>query len=98
MKVIYRGHEISVERAGRRETTGTLWFSVFRVADGYECVSGIEDSAETCRTMSENLKERVDRELACTDPWGEHAKNDDGVWLEDLSGGEEPDERLREID
>ncbi len=97
MRAIHRGHEITVERASPRDPTGTLLYAVFRVADGLECVSGVEDSAETCRSMAANLRARIDAELASADPWGERAAAG-GVWPDDPDDDGEPDERLREID
>lgn len=52
-------------------TRGECQFSIFRMSDWYECMSGYEDSAETVRDKIQQLKDRVDSELAEKDPWGE---------------------------
>lgn len=71
MKRNYRGHEITVTRERSMAGYSLLYYSVFRVADGYECMSRFEDSNERVSDMVGILKERVDAELASDDPWGE---------------------------
>ena len=71
MKTTYRGHEIEVTRDHCLGGWDQLYFSIFRVSDGYECLSSFEDSAETIRDKIKELKERIDNELAEKDPWGE---------------------------
>ncbi len=73
MKVIYRDHEIDVRREQSLGGDELLYYSVFRVADGFECTSGFEDSAETVETFAAYLRSRVDVELTEADPWMEHA-------------------------
>lgn len=63
MKVIHRGHEIDVHRARSLGGDSLLYFSIFRVYDGYELTSGFEDSAETVRGMIGYMKMRVDAEI-----------------------------------
>lgn len=69
MKVIYRDHEIEVRREKCLGGWTQLYYSVFRISDGYECVSGFEDSAESVRGKIQQLKERVSAELAEANPW-----------------------------
>lgn len=69
VKVTYRGHDIEVRRAKSMLGDRLLFWSIFRTADGYECASGFEDSAETVREKVRQLRERVDAELDDEDPW-----------------------------
>jgi len=71
MKTTYRGHEIDVHRDMCLGGWQMLYYSIFRLSDGFECVSGFEDSAETVRDKIKQFKERIDRELAEDDPWWE---------------------------
>lgn len=71
MKVSYRGHEIDVSRDRCLAGYALLYYSVFRESDGYECMSGYEDSSETIADKVAQLKERIDNELAEDDPWCE---------------------------
>jgi len=48
-----------------------LYYSIFRLSDGFECMSGFEDSAEKVQDKIAQLKERIDNELADDDPWNE---------------------------
>lgn len=72
MKVNYKGHEISVSREKSMAGYSMLYFSIFRLSDGYECLTSFEDSAETVRDKINQLKERIDNELKEEDPWGEN--------------------------
>lgn len=69
MKTVYRGHEIEVNRERCLGGYDQLYYSIFRVSDGFECMSGFEDSAETVRDKMKQLKERVDNELTEANPW-----------------------------
>lgn len=71
MKAIYRGHKIEVWREQCLGGWKQLYYNVFRIEDGFECVSGFEDSAETVRDKVQQLKDRVDAELAEANPWNE---------------------------
>jgi hypothetical protein len=71
MKVSYRGHEIEVHREPCLAGYSLLYYSVFREEHGFECLSGYEDSAEKVQDMVQNLRQRVDAELAEDCPWGE---------------------------
>lgn len=73
MKITYRGHEIDVRREKCMAGYQLLYYSVFRVSDGYECTSGFQDSADSVRYMVKAFKERIDEELASPDPWEEKA-------------------------
>lgn len=73
MKVAHRGHEIDVHRGKSMVGDRLLFWSIFRASDGYECACGFEDSAETVRAKVQQLRERVDAELAEADPWEEAA-------------------------
>lgn len=71
MKTIYKGHEITVTRERSMGGWTQLYYGVFRVSDGYECTSGFCDTSDSTRTFTRILKDRVDAELACADPWNE---------------------------
>lgn len=71
MEVIHRGHKIVVNREKCLAGYSLLYYSIFRVSDGYECLSSYEDSAETVRDMVKMMKDRVDNELQEADPWME---------------------------
>lgn len=64
MKRVYRGYEIEAHRERCLGGWPLLYFSVFRVRDGLECVAGFEDSSERVQTKMKQLREVVDRELA----------------------------------
>lgn len=74
-KVIYRGHEISVERQKSMAGYGLLYYSISRQSDGFECLSDYQDSTEKIRDMIAYLKIRVDDELESLDPWDEKSKD-----------------------
>lgn len=49
----------------------TLYYSIFY--RGRECLSSFEDSAETIDAKIQQLRDRIDGELATKDPWGRKA-------------------------
>jgi hypothetical protein len=69
MKSIYRGYEIEVFRDECLTGYELLFYSIFRLFDGYECTSGYSEEATTVRQMIKDLKERIDNELTEDDPW-----------------------------
>lgn len=71
VKASYRGHEISVTRERCLAGYPILYYSIVRESDGYECMSGLEDSSETVRDKVRQLRERIDNELIEDDPWCE---------------------------
>jgi hypothetical protein len=64
VKRVYRGYEIEAHRERCLGGWPLLYFSIFRVRDGRECVAGFEDSSERVVTKMKHLRERVDAELA----------------------------------
>jgi len=60
MKVEYRGFEIDAHRERSLGGDLLLYYSVFRIEDGWEMESGFQDSAETTPAMIGYLKELVD--------------------------------------
>jgi hypothetical protein len=76
MIATYRGHKIEVTREKCQGGWGMLYFNIFRLSDGYECLTSFEDSAETVRGKVQQLKERIDNELAEENPWGEGGADD----------------------
>jgi hypothetical protein len=71
MRTIYKGHEIIVTRDRCLGGWEMLFYSIFRVSDGYEYTSGFTEDSSTVREYVKYMKERVDNELAEEDPWGE---------------------------
>jgi len=55
MKVNYRGFEIEVTRA-----KASLYFSVFRISDGWSLIDRTEETLEPVRNIIKILKERID--------------------------------------
>lgn len=74
MKGYYRGYEIIAERNQSLGGKELLYFSVFRIRDGYECFSSFEDSSETEINKFNQLKEQVDAEYLESDPWMEFSE------------------------
>src|SRR5678816_4534100 len=75
MKVKYRGHKIDVRREKSLGGEELLYYSIFRIADLYECASGFSYDESHVKVFIGYLKERIDGELADNDPWGEKAEN-----------------------
>lgn len=71
MQVKHRGHTITVYRERCMGGWDMLYYSVFRDADRYECVSSFTEDESPVRTYVRYMKERIDAELASDDPWGE---------------------------
>lgn len=74
MKVSYRGYEISVMREVCMGGWPMLYYSIYRISDGYECTSGFTEDTSTVRTYIGYMKKRVDAEIAEADPWDEKAE------------------------
>ena len=71
VEYVYRKHEIA---AWREESLGgfdLLYYSIFRVSDGYECTSGFTYDESTPEVFAKLLEGRIDEELKDADPWGE---------------------------
>jgi hypothetical protein len=73
MKTIYKGHEIDVRRERSMGGDELLYYSVFRLSDGYECVSSFTTGGDTVKEYIGYMKERIDAELADPDPWCEES-------------------------
>ena len=71
MKAEHRGYEIDVRRAKCMGGWSMLYYSIFRLSDGYECISGCTEDSSPVRTYVGYMKERIDAELADPNPWGE---------------------------
>jgi hypothetical protein len=69
VKMIYRGHEIDAHRGRSAAGYDLMYYSIFRASDGYECDSGFSDCSDTEEEFVEMLRERVDAELAESNPW-----------------------------
>lgn len=72
LKEEYRGYECEVSREMCLGGWPMLYFSIFRISDGYECLTSFEDSAETLEDKMKQLKERIDSEHLEDDPWLEN--------------------------
>jgi len=48
-----------------------LFYSIFRISDGYECTSGFTTDESPVHVYMKYMKERVDAELAEETPWGD---------------------------
>lgn len=69
MKVKYRGDfEIEVYRGKSIAGIELLFYSVFRIKDGFEVTSGYSYSDETVREYIKGLKEHVDRFIEAGEP------------------------------
>lgn len=66
--VVYRGHEITVERKKTLGGDSGLFFSVFRVSDQFECDSGFQYDGNSLKLMA-HLQARIDEELEKPEPW-----------------------------
>jgi len=75
MKTKYRGYEIEVKREKCLAGYDLLYFTIYRISDGYECLCSFEDSSEKVRDKIKQLKERVDNEHLEDDPWLEKEEN-----------------------
>lgn len=72
MKVDYKGHEIDVHRDRACGGWTSIYYSIFRKSDLFECTSGFSAEDRTpVRDFVKMMKGRVDAELAEADPWGE---------------------------
>lgn len=71
MKTVYRGHELEAKRERCLGGWDLLYYSIFRVSDGYECDSGFTSDESPVRTYIGYMKERVDAELAEDNPWSD---------------------------
>lgn len=73
MKTVYKGYEIDVHRDRCMGGWSMLYYSIFRLSDGYECTSGCTEDTSPVRVYVGYMKDRIDAELADSDPWGEQS-------------------------
>lgn len=71
MKVDYKGHEIDVHRDRACGGWMSIYYSIFRKSDLFECASGFSTGSDRICDFMRYMKQRVDAELAEDDPWGE---------------------------
>lgn len=60
MKSIYRGFEIEVTREKCLAGYPMIYYSIFRLSDGWELTSGFYDTADTVRSFLKDMKATVD--------------------------------------
>ncbi|HHL0959907.1 TPA: hypothetical protein ACQVH3_004681 [Serratia marcescens] len=71
LKEIYRGHEIWLSREKCQGGWEQTYYSIFRVADRYECLSDFTTDESPLPELMADLKKRVDEELESPDPCSE---------------------------
>lgn len=64
MKVEYKGYEIEVKRERCMGGWMLLYYSIFRLSDGYEVTSGFTEDQSSVKEYVGYMKERIDAELA----------------------------------
>jgi len=67
MKVVYKGFEISAEREKSMGGDVLLYYSIFRLSDGYEVESNFTYGSDKIRDFIGYLKGHVDEFLAATE-------------------------------
>lgn len=70
----YRGHRIELSREDCLGGWEQLYYSIYRISDGYECECDFTSDDSELPAFMVCMKERVDAELADADPWGENAQ------------------------
>jgi hypothetical protein len=60
MKSIYRGFEIEVKREKCLAGYPMIYYSIFRISDGWELTSGFYDTEDTVRSFLKDMKATVD--------------------------------------
>lgn len=60
MKVNYKGFEIEVKRENCMAGYPLVYFSIFRISDGWEIANGFYDTADTVREVIKDMKVQVD--------------------------------------
>lgn len=60
MKSIYRGFEIEVTREKCLAGYPMIYYSIFRISDGWELTSGFYDTEDTVRSFLKDMKATVD--------------------------------------
>ena len=74
LKETYRGHEIILSREECLGGWEQLYYSIYRVSDGYECECDFTSDNSELPVFMEHMKARIDAELSDADPWGENSK------------------------
>ena len=60
MKSIYRGFEIEVKREKCLAGYPLVYYSIFRISDGWEFDGGFYDTNDTVRSVMSDMKSKVD--------------------------------------
>ena len=64
MKTHYRGFEIEVKREKCLAGYPLVYYSIFRISDGWEFDSGFYDTNDTVRSFMSDMKAKVDDYIA----------------------------------
>lgn len=60
MKANYKGFEIEVKREKCLAGYSLVYYSIFRISDGWELAGGFYDTADTVRSVMAGMKHKVD--------------------------------------
>ncbi|MBU1179437.1 hypothetical protein KJ885_00665 [Patescibacteria group bacterium] len=60
MKIAYRGFNLEARRSKCMAGYALVYYSAYRISDGWGMIDSFADTADTVRTMLKVLKERVD--------------------------------------
>ncbi|WP_447881907.1 hypothetical protein [Serratia fonticola] len=71
LEEIYRGHKITIGREMSQGGWEMAYFSIFRVADGFECLTDFTTDESPLPVLMKELRDRIDDELTDNNPWGE---------------------------
>lgn len=64
MKATYKGFEIEVKREKCMAGYLLVYYSIFRISDGWEFDSGFYDTEDTVRSVMSSMKHKVDDYIA----------------------------------
>lgn len=64
MKANYKGFEIEVKREKCLAGYSLVYYSIFRISDGWELAGGFYDTADIVRTIIKDMKAMVDDYIA----------------------------------
>jgi hypothetical protein len=71
VKTVYKGFEIEVYRGKCMAGYPLVYYSIFRISDGWELDSGFYDTADTVSEIIKDMKAMVDHYLKNPSDYGE---------------------------